>query len=76
MTTTWDRPRQPTPCLICETDNAPDAILCEDCCAPLALVHEANAQERDPRLVSILGDSNAGKTVFLGFLLWGIVRRI
>jgi hypothetical protein len=35
----------------------------------MALVHEATAQERAPQVVSILGDSNVGKTVYLGFLL-------
>ena len=58
-----------TPCLICETANVPDAILCKACSAPLALVYEAQAQQRAPQVVSILGDSNVGKTVYLGFLL-------
>ena len=58
-----------TPCLICETANAPDAILCKECSAPMALVHEARARQREPQIVSILGDSNVGKTVYLGFLL-------
>jgi hypothetical protein len=35
----------------------------------MALVHEALAQQRQPQLVSMLGDSNVGKTVYLGFLL-------
>jgi len=58
-----------TTCLVCNTDNPPEAILCGDCCAPLALVLDAAAQERDPRIVSVIGESNVGKTVFLGFLL-------
>lgn len=58
-----------TSCLICDTVNTPGAILCKECSAPMALVHEACAQERNPRMVTILGDSNAGKTVYLGFLL-------
>jgi hypothetical protein len=58
-----------TRCLICDSANAPGAILCGECSAPLALVHEAIVQEREPRIVSILGDSNVGKTVYLGFLL-------
>jgi hypothetical protein len=58
-----------TPCLICETSNSPQSILCAECSAPMALVHEAIAQEREPQVVSVLGDSNVGKTVYLGFLL-------
>ncbi|MFQ5806113.1 MAG: hypothetical protein ACE5I3_06660 [Phycisphaerae bacterium] len=58
-----------TPCLICETSNSPQSILCTECSAPMALVHEAIAQEREPQVVSMLGDSNVGKTVYLGFLL-------
>ena len=57
------------PCLICDVSNVPDAILCQECSAPMALVREALTQERDPTIVSILGDSNVGKTVYLGFLL-------
>lgn len=56
-------------CLICGTQNGPDAALCVECSAPMALVREAQAQEREPTMVSILGDSNVGKTVYLGFLL-------
>jgi len=56
-------------CLICDADNAPDALLCRECSAPLALVHESAAQERAPNIVSLLGDTNVGKTVYLGFLL-------
>lgn len=56
-------------CLICDTRNPPQSTLCKECSAPLAIVHEAMAQERTPRIVSILGDSNVGKTVYLGLLL-------
>jgi hypothetical protein len=58
-----------TPCLICDTDNQDDAILCSHCFAPMALVHDAVAQDRDPQIVSVIGESNVGKTVYLGFLL-------
>jgi hypothetical protein len=58
-----------TSCLICETTNSPDALLCKECSAPLAIVQDAAAQEREPRVVSVIGDSNVGKTVYLGFLL-------
>ncbi len=58
-----------TPCLICNTGNPPQAVQCKKCYAPMALVHEAEAQGRAPQVVSIVGDANAGKTVYLGFLL-------
>ena len=57
------------PCLICGTLNQNQAVLCTGCSAPTALGHEALDQEREPRIVSIVGDSNVGKTVYLGFLL-------
>jgi Double-GTPase 2 len=60
---------QSVTCLICDTESALDAILCKDCSAPLALAHSVAARDRAPKLVTILGDSNVGKTVYLGFLL-------
>jgi hypothetical protein len=57
------------PCLICGAWNRAQQTQCTDCSAPLSLVHEALTQKRDPRIVSIVGDSNVGKTVYLGFLL-------
>jgi len=56
-------------CMICGTPNGPDAAQCRQCLAPMALVHDAGAQEAPPALVSIIGESNVGKTVYLGFLL-------
>lgn len=58
-----------TPCLICAAKNSSRAVLCRECSAPMALVHEAAAQRRAPQIVSVIGDSNVGKTVYLGFLL-------
>jgi hypothetical protein len=57
------------PCLICGADNSEDSVLCRECSAPMALVHDALAQQRDPRVISVIGESNVGKTVYLGFLL-------
>ena len=48
------------PCLICETKNPSDAIVCTTCGAPMALIQEALVQERDPCIVTVLGDSNVG----------------
>ena len=56
-------------CLICESTNAPEAVVCGECSAPMALVHDALSQGRPPQIVSVLGESNVGKTVYLGFLL-------
>lgn len=58
-----------TRCLICNTSNLGNAILCSECAAPMALVHDSIAQEREPRIVTVVGESNVGKTVYLGFLL-------
>lgn len=57
------------PCLICETENEKDVIVCGTCGAPMALMQEALCQERDPCIVTVIGDSNVGKTVYLGMLL-------
>ncbi len=62
-------------CLICGTKNTGDAILCAHCSAPMALVHDSAAQERTPQIVSVIGESNVGKTVYLGFLLDMLAQR-
>ena len=62
-------------CLICKTQNPVEALLCRGCSAPMALIHESIAQQREPRIVSIVGESNVGKTVYLGFLLDMLTRR-
>jgi len=64
-----------TKCLICESTNRTDSLLCGQCSAPLAIVHDVAAQEREPMIVSIIGESNVGKTVYLGFLLDMLSRR-
>ena len=63
------------PCLICETQNEKDAIVCGTCGAPMALIQEALTQERDPCIVTVIGDSNVGKTVYLGMLLDMLSKR-
>jgi len=57
------------PCLICGTENPREAAICNECSAPMAIVHDTVAQGREPQIVSIVGESNVGKTVYLGFLL-------
>lgn len=56
-------------CMICDTPNAPGHLLCQQCYAPLELARVTTEQGREPCLVTVLGDSNVGKTVYLGFLL-------
>jgi hypothetical protein len=41
----------------------------------MALIQEAVAQERDPCIVTVVGDSNVGKTVYLGMLLDMLSKR-
>ena len=61
--------RNQIPCLICGTMNRTQGTQCTSCSAPMALVQAALTEGRDPRVVSMVGDSNVGKTVYLGFLL-------
>ncbi len=58
-----------TICLICGRHNLSEAVVCSECSAPLAIVHDAATQEREPQLIAMIGESNVGKTVYLGFLL-------
>jgi len=64
-----------TSCLICDTVNPDGNVLCLQCSAPMSLTHSTVGAERPPRLVTILGDSNVGKTVYLGFLLDMLTQR-
>ena len=56
------------PCYICGGPNTFDAELCRNCSAPMALRHQANAQDVHPRMIATIGASCAGKTVYLGAL--------
>ena len=73
--TTSDTRGATIPCLICEQDNTLDAVICNTCGAPMSLIQEAVAQERDPCIVTVVGDSNVGKTVYLGMLLDMLSKR-
>lgn len=63
-------------CRICEAENPPEAPVCASCSAPMALIHDSVAQSREPRIISVVGDSNVGKTVYLGLLLDMLARRV
>lgn len=70
MNTTYRQQEEgTTACLICGTHNSSDVAQCVECSAPLALAHDGTDPQMLPKIVTILGDSNVGKTVYLGFLL-------
>ena len=64
-----------TTCMICGQDNPPEVLLCIGCFAPMSIVQDAIAQERQPKIVTVIGESNVGKTVYLGFLLDMLAHR-
>jgi hypothetical protein len=59
----------PVPCYICESENTFDAEFCTRCSAPMALAHQIGTQETAPHMVSVIGPSGVGKTVYLGMLI-------
>lgn len=65
----------PNRCMICDETNVSQSPQCLACSAPMALVHDSIAQDREPQIVSVIGDSNVGKTVYLGFLLDMLTHR-
>ena len=62
-------------CLICDAENDGQAVVCSTCFAPLMLAEQADQQGQDPCITTVLGDSNVGKTVYLGFLLDMLAKR-
>ena len=63
------------PCLVCEHENDLEATLCANCLAPMALSPDVTGHEREPSIISVMGHSNVGKTVYLGFLLDMLSKR-
>jgi len=62
-------------CLICETENAAEALQCAECFAPMAIGYDLESRQSEPQIVSVIGESNVGKTVYLGFLLDMLAQR-
>jgi hypothetical protein len=60
---------EPIRCYICEAENTYDSEYCHVCLAPMALAHQANSQSVHPRMVTVIGASGVGKTVYLGMLM-------
>lgn len=69
MSATRTERRSELRCMICGARALVDSLQCRECSAPLALVRDGSSQGRETQIVSVLGDSNVGKTVYLGFLL-------
>lgn len=57
------------PCYLCGEGNLFDAELCRHCFAPMALAHQSNGQKVSPKMITTIGASGVGKTVYLGMLL-------
>ncbi|MEM8864240.1 MAG: hypothetical protein AAGF31_01685 [Planctomycetota bacterium] len=66
----------PIDCLICGRENCSSAERCTRCSAPIALSRLAGEGRRAPRLISVVGASGVGKTVFLGTMMDMLVRRV
>jgi len=59
----------PFPCHICGSENTLAATLCQHCSAPMSIAHQVRETGIAPHVVTVLGSSGAGKTVYLGTLL-------
>ncbi len=57
------------PCYICESANPVGAEYCHECSAPMALARQAAGQQQSPCMISVIGASGVGKTVYLGLLM-------
>lgn len=62
-------------CLICDEHNDIRAALCANCCAPMALSTDVNGHHEQASIITVLGQSNVGKTVYLGLLLDALSKR-
>lgn len=56
-------------CYICESANPVGAEYCQECLAPMALARQAAGQRQSPCMISVVGASGVGKTVYLGLLI-------
>jgi len=56
-------------CVICDRYNSEYDAICGRCMAPAELTRSVKRRGAPPRLLTVLGESAAGKTVYLGMLL-------
>lgn len=56
-------------CICCEADLAEDDQYCSECQTPSEITRSLHSRGSRPHFISVVGASNAGKTVYLGLLL-------
>ncbi|TWT88059.1 TRAFAC clade GTPase domain-containing protein [Stieleria varia] len=56
-------------CICCEYQLDADDIYCPECQTPSEITRSLIARDSRPHFISVVGASNAGKTVYLGLLL-------
>jgi hypothetical protein len=57
------------PCVCCAGQMTSLDEFCEECQTPAAITRSVNMRRAQPHFISVVGGSNAGKTVYLGLLL-------
>ena len=57
------------PCVCCETEMSSLDDYCEECQTPAEITRSVSMRNAQPHFISVVGASNAGKTVYLGLLL-------
>lgn len=69
MTSVTTPAAPPIICAVCAAENRPNLTMCRRCSAPLALGTDPATEGRQPQIITVIGESYAGKTVYLGMLL-------
>ena len=56
-------------CICCQSVISEHNDFCDHCHTPTEITRSVGRRQKDPHFISIVGPSNAGKTVYLGVLL-------
>lgn len=57
------------PCICCDAQMTSEDDYCEECQTPAEITRSVSQRHAQPHFISVVGPSNAGKTVYLGLLL-------
>ena len=57
------------PCVCCDHQMTTLDEFCDECQTPAEITRSVSQRKAQPHFISVVGPSNAGKTVFLGLLL-------